>query len=92
MSEETILQRTTVAKNNAGQEKGGDHPIMSYTAVTSHQAMAKAFLKELLIVGQNMLPDCKLTVDELLSICHVALDKREHGSVVLDWAEDQLRG
>ncbi len=61
-----------------------DHPLMSYTAVTSHQSMAEAFLEELISLGQKIMPDHVLTITDVLSICKVALKQGGPGVVVLE--------
>ena len=82
MTQDSTGQTTKVAKN---KESGtADHPLMSFTAVTTHKSMAAAFVKELIKAGQRMLPDKDLSPEDLLTICHVALDKREHGAIMLE--------
>ncbi len=54
-------------------------PMMSFTAVTSHRAMAAAFVNELLRSAQAMIPDRELHPEDLLSILQRALnDEKEH--------------
>ena len=47
--------------------------MMSFTAVTSHQAMASAFVNEMLRTAQLLIPDRDLTAEDLLSILQRAL-------------------
>jgi len=76
---------TTTTVTRSREVRGsGEYPIMSYTAVTSHQAMAEAFIKELLRVGQRIMPDKELTTEDILAICHLALDHSERGAVILE--------
>jgi hypothetical protein len=66
------------------QKEPGDHPLMSYTAVTSHQSMAEAFIDELIRVGQSIMPDHDLSTADIYSICKVALEKKPPGVVMLE--------
>jgi hypothetical protein len=76
---------TTTTVTRTRETRGtGEYPIMSYTAVTSHQAMAEAFIKELLRVGQRIMPDKELTIEDILAICHLALDHGERGAMILE--------
>lgn len=82
MAEET--GSTTVVTKVTKDQEPGEHPIMSFTAVTTHRTMAEAFVRELLSTGQRIMQDHELTVEDLVSICHVALDKRDEGMVMLE--------
>ena len=46
---------------------------MSFTAVTSHQAMAAAFVNEILRAAQVLIPDRDLTAEDLMSIFQRAI-------------------
>ena len=45
---------------------------------------AVAFLNELIATGQEMMPDHDLSIEDLVTICHVAVDKRQAGVVMLE--------
>jgi hypothetical protein len=64
--------------------ESGEHPIMNYTAVTTHQSMAEAFLDELIHLSQKIMPNHKLTIMDLFSICKVALEQRAPGVIILE--------
>ena len=64
---------TAVVTKVSAMRKPADHPLMSFTAVVSHQTMAEAFLNEMLRVAQKLIPDHTLTGEELLSIIQRAL-------------------
>ncbi len=83
MPNDTTGQTTTVTRMKEKRESG-ETPLMSYTAVTSHQTMAEAFMNELVRVGQKMTPDRTLSMEDVLTICHVALDRKERGVVMLE--------
>jgi hypothetical protein len=75
---------STVVTRVSSQEKPREHPRMSITAVTSHQSMAEAFVRELIAHGQRLVPDHDLTLADLATICHVAMDKGEAGITMLE--------
>lgn len=74
----TVVTRVSSNKDSSVQ------PMMSYTAVTTHREMAEAFVNELIRMGQRIMPDHDLTVEDLVSICHIALDKKDAGVVMLE--------
>ncbi|MCP4604732.1 MAG: hypothetical protein GY847_30125 [Proteobacteria bacterium] len=83
MSDESSSHTTMVTQ--AGKDKDSDEsPMMSYTAVTSHQAMAEAFIRELVQLGQKMLPDHNLSTEDLITISQLALNRKENGVVILE--------
>ncbi|MFO8073113.1 MAG: hypothetical protein R6V85_14675 [Polyangia bacterium] len=82
MSEQGTGSSTVVTR--VTKDKKDDHPSMSYTAVTTHREMAEAFVRELLRVGQKIIPDHELDIEDLISICHAALDRREDGVQMLE--------
>ncbi len=68
----TAVTKISVTKKASAQ------PLMSYTAVTSHQAMAAAFVSEVLRSAQQLIPDRELTAEDVFSIFQRALfDDRE---------------
>ncbi|MBW2277471.1 MAG: hypothetical protein JRF63_08265 [Deltaproteobacteria bacterium] len=79
-----VTASTVVTRVTNKDEDTREHPLMSFTAVTSHQSMAEAFVRELIAVGQRMMPDHDLSVPDLATICHVALDKGEAGITMLE--------
>lgn len=83
MSDDTT-SRTTKVTRPRDIKDGYEPPLMSYTAVTTHQAMAEAFMNELITVGNRIMPDRELTVHDLFTIAQVALDKKEKGVVLLE--------
>lgn len=70
---------TKILKNR----RSGDYPIMSYTAVTSHQAMAEAFVNEILKISQHIIPDHTLVAEDLMNIFQLALDTRNDRSITM---------
>ena len=64
---------TTVITKVSASRKTAEHPMMSFTAVMSHQTMAEAFVNELLRVAQKLIPDHAITAEELFSIVQRAL-------------------
>ncbi len=86
MSEEETGQTTqsTMVTRRRDTQGSAEVPMMSYTAVTSHQTMAEAFMKEVVRLGQRMLPDHDLNIEDVLSICHLALKRKERGVVMLE--------
>ncbi len=82
MSQDT--SSTTVVTKLTGDKDSKVQPAMSYTAVTSHKEMADAFVREVLRLGQKIIPDHELTIEDLMSICHMALDRREAGIVMME--------
>jgi hypothetical protein len=52
--------------------------------VTSHREMATAFVKELLRHGNKIMHDHELTIEDLVAICHLAMERREKGVTMLE--------
>lgn len=77
--EENTTAVTKVLKNSSSS----GHPIMSYTTVTSHQAMAEAFVNEILRNSQHLIPDHTLTAEELMAIFRLALDTNNDRSITM---------
>jgi len=75
---------TVVTRVSAKRQETGEHPLMSYTAVTTHREMAQAFVNELMRVGQRIMPDHDLTMDDLVAICHLANEKAPRSLVMLE--------
>ena len=73
---------TAVTKISA-DKKARSQPMMSFTAVTSHQAMAAAFVNELLRSAQQLIPDRELTAEDMLSILQRALYDDKDRSVTM---------
>jgi hypothetical protein len=57
--------------------------MMSFTAVMSHQAMAEAFVNEVLRIAQQLIPDHAITAEELLSIVQGALNGHGNRSITM---------
>lgn len=74
---------STVVTRVSANKDSGVQPLMSYTAVTTHREMAEAFVRELIRMGQQIMPDHDLTVEDLISICHIALDNKKDTGVVM---------
>ena len=64
-------------------KKAPTQPMMSFTAVTSHQAMAAAFVNEMLRTVQVLIPDRDLTAEDLLSILQRALFDDKERSITM---------
>jgi len=79
-----VTASTLVTRVSKKDETSPEHPMMSFTAVTTHKSMAEAFVRELIAVGQRMMPDHDLSIPDLATICHVALDKGEAGITMLE--------
>ena len=77
-------QGNTVVTRVTGKKESDVHPMMSYTAVTSHREMAAAFVRELLRHGNKIMHDHDLTIEDLVTICHLALSQREAGVTMLE--------
>jgi hypothetical protein len=75
---------STVVTRVSGNKDSSVQPLMSYTAVTSHREMAEAFVKEVMRFGQRIMPDHDLTVEDMIAIFHIALNKRDAGVVMLE--------
>jgi len=75
---------STVVTRVTGKKDTDVHPMMSYTAVTSHREMAVAFVRELLRHGNRIMNDHELTIEDLVTICHLALSQRETGVMMLE--------
>lgn len=75
---------STLVTRVTKDEEAREHPLMSFTAVTTHRSMAEAFVRELMSIGQRMMPDHDLTIADMATICHVALDKGEAGITMLE--------
>ncbi len=43
-----------------------------------------AFVREMLRLAQKIIPDHELSIEDLMAICHMALDRREAGIVMLE--------
>ena len=74
---------TTAVTKVSRQQRPSDHPIMSYTAVTSHQAMAEAFVMEVLRNAQSIIPDHHLSAEELITIFQLALNTQTDRSITM---------
>jgi len=75
---------STVVTRVTGKRDTDTHPMMSYTAVTSHREMAVAFVRELIRHGNRIMNDHELSIEDLVSICHLALAQRETGVMMLE--------
>lgn len=73
---------TAVTKIEASK-KVPTQPLMSFTAVTSHQAMASAFVSELLRSAQNLIPDRTLSAEDVMSIFQRALYDDKERSITM---------
>lgn len=56
-----------------------DLPLMNYTAVCSHPAMAEAFVERIIKVANNMMSNHELTAYDLMKICQVCISRQEQG-------------
>jgi len=79
-----VTASTLVTRVSKKDDSTGEHPLMSFTAVTTHKSMAEAFVRELIAVGQRMMPDHDLSIPDLATICHVAIDKGDAGITMLE--------
>lgn len=85
MADRNTTSSTVVTRvSNEKKGRSPDTPMMSFTAVTTHRTMAEAFVQELLKAGQQIIEDRELTVEDIFSICAVALDDREEGMTMLE--------
>ncbi len=83
MSNDTSGHTTKVTRYTENRDSG-EVAMMSYTAVTTHQSMAESFVRELLRLSQKIIPDHDLTIEDLYSVCHIALDRKDRGAVMLE--------
>ena len=74
----TVVTRVTDTKGS------NVRPMMSFTAVTTHAEMANAFVKEVLSLAQKIMPDHHLTTEDLITVCHLALDRERDGVTMLE--------
>ena len=74
---------TTAVTKVSRHGRHSDHPLMSFTAVTTHLAMAEAFVNEVLRNAQQLIPDHTLTAEELLNIFQTALNSQTDLSVTM---------
>jgi hypothetical protein len=74
---------TAVTRLSRGSQKSTNHPIMSFTSVTTHQAMADAFVKEVLRIAQNIIPDKELNIEDLITIFQRALYDDKERSITM---------
>jgi GGDEF domain-containing protein len=63
--------------------KPNEHAVMTFSAVISHQAMAEAFINELIRIAQRLIPDHSITPEELLAILQRSLDEQGSRSITL---------
>jgi hypothetical protein len=77
-------QGSTVVTRVTGKADSSVQPIMSYTAVTTHHEMASAFVREIIRHGNKIMNDHELTVEDLVTICHLAMERREAGVTMLE--------
>jgi hypothetical protein len=77
-------QGSTVVTRVTGKRDSDVQPLMSYTAVTSHREMASAFVRELIRHGNKIMHDHDLTIEDLVTICHLAMERREAGVTMLE--------
>jgi hypothetical protein len=77
-------QGSTVVTRVTSKRDSDVQPLMSYTAVTSHREMASAFVRELIRHGNKIMHDHDLTVEDLITICHLAMERREAGVTMLE--------
>ena len=76
--------RTTEVTNLARQKDSVEPPLMSYTAVTSKRTMAEAFINELIRFGQRILPEREISIEDVMGICKVALNREDHGITMIE--------
>ena len=80
----TESQGSTVVTRVTGKRDTDAHPMMSYTAVTSHREMAVAFVRELIRHGNKIMHDRDLSIEDIVTICHLAMERREAGVTMLE--------
>lgn len=56
---------------------------MSFTAVTSHKAMAEAFVNELTRVAKQIIPERPLSAEDIVNICQIALQDKPDQSITM---------
>lgn len=76
-------ERQTSVTRVTNSKKSDEHPLMSFTAVMSHQAMAEAFINELVRVAQRIIPDRDISPQDLVSILQVAMADRVEPSITM---------
>ncbi len=59
-------------------------PLMNYTAITTHGEMASAFVNHIIHYSRRIIPDHKITIEDLITICHAALEKDQQGVTLLE--------
>ncbi len=76
-------ERPTAVTKISQSKRTSSHPIMSFTAVMTHQTMAEAFVNELARMAQGIIPDRDITPEDLYTIMQVALSDRVENSVTM---------
>ncbi|MBN2802979.1 MAG: hypothetical protein JXR91_07780, partial [Deltaproteobacteria bacterium] len=57
-------------------------PLMSYSAITTHSEMALAFVDHILNYCHNLIPEKKMTAEDLITICHAALQRKREINIL----------
>ncbi|NLN62999.1 MAG: hypothetical protein GX146_08985 [Myxococcales bacterium] len=81
---DTPQQNSTVITRVSSPRVPEGHATMSYTAVTTHPEMAHAFANQLLYLAGQLIPDKRLTLEDLIAICRIALPQAEHPLQILE--------
>ncbi len=84
MKEDTTGRATAVTRLKDKNKEEVGTALMSFTAVSTHKEMATAFVNELIRLGKKIMPDKDLSIEDLIAICHTALEIGEKGIVMLE--------
>jgi hypothetical protein len=83
MTKEIPTDRPTSVTKVTSTKKDNEVPLMSFTAVTSHQAMAEAFVTELARAASEIIPDRVMTAEDIVKVCQVALEDKPDRSITM---------
>ncbi len=73
----------TAVTKISNKKRNSDHPTMSFTAVTSHKAMAEAFVEQLTRAAAKIIPDRPVTAEDIVKVCQLALQDKPDQSITM---------
>jgi hypothetical protein len=89
MSDATNQNSTVITRISAAKPESAP-ATMSYTAVTTHPDMALSFTGQLLRFAGQLIPDRRLSIEDIITVCRTALTHTEQHMLILEGR--QLRG
>ena len=76
-------EHSTVITKITKNRKDSDHPLMSFTAVTTHKSMAEAFVEELVRAARIIIPERSISAEDIVKICQLALQDKPDRSITM---------